>query len=232
MDAAGDCGARHRQADPPEGRPGRMPERAGGEIGGRRLLEKGCAGQEIDVRVENEDEHGRGPAQRADFRKPVVLRSPAGDVSQRGLNRTGMIEQVGVGIGENIGREGKRQCQHDFKSAPKRELAGRDKPGGGRADHGRSEADQNNQLHGGPGVARHHRRHQAVPGFQRARSRRHGDRDNRREAQKRDDPGHGLECAFAHGRMSSVSCGTAHQSGCARAALTLDLRHDTPGQNR
>jgi hypothetical protein len=197
--AAGDRRPRHRQADPEKRAPRPVPHRARGEIGCRRLAQEGRARQQVDIRVENEDQHQRRTGQRADFREPVVARPPAGHRPQRRLHRARMIEQVGIGIGQHIGRKGERQRQHDLEDAAARKAAHRHQPGGTRSRRRRADGDQHRKLHRVPDITRHHRVPQPEPGLERAARRRNADGGDRDDAKPRTDPGEALQGKMKHG---------------------------------
>ena len=59
-----------------------------------------------------------------------------------------MIQDVGVGIGQNIGRKGKRQDKGDLKNATPRKLGHSDKPGRTHTNRKRSGTGDQNQTDG------------------------------------------------------------------------------------
>ena len=108
-----------------------------------------------------------------------------------------MVEQICIGVGEHVGRESERQGKGHFEGAAEREVAGGHQPGAAGADEARADPDKEDELYRCERVTRQHRAHQPVPGVGRAGRGRNRHRDDRCEACQRNDPGSGLECAFA-----------------------------------
>jgi hypothetical protein len=116
-DARGDGRPRHGQADAQARSPGAGAERAGGLQHAGRLVEEGCAGEEIDVRVEHQRQHQADPGEVVDLRKPVVAARPAEQRPHAALHRAGEGHGVRVGIADDVGRHGERQQQEPFEGA-------------------------------------------------------------------------------------------------------------------
>ena len=186
QDAPRDGGPRHGEADLPEGREGPAPQRARGQEPGRALLQEGGAGQQVDVRVKHQRQHDRRAAQRPDFREPVVTRPPAGQVAQGGLHDPRMVQHMGIGIGQHVGRKGQRQDQHDLEDPRTRKARHRHQPGRADAQDQSARRHQRDQRQRRPGIARQHRLHQVrdgvgAPGQCRQRDRQHGQKAGRRD---------------------------------------------------
>ena len=120
----------------------------------RTLAHEGGAGQQVNIRVEHQDQHDRRPAQRAYFREPVIPRPVAHDAAQGGLHDARMVQQMGVGIGQHIGREGQRDDQRDLDPAAARKFGHCHQPCRTRAQGAGAKPHQNHQHGGGRDIAR------------------------------------------------------------------------------
>ena len=218
--AAGDRRPREPQADPEKGAPGSVSHRARREIGCGRLAQERRPCQQKDIGIEHEDQHQRSAAERADLGKPVVARSPAGDGPQRRLHRPRMIEQVGIGIGQHIGREGQRQRQHDFEDAAAGKAAHRDQPGRPRSRRRRADPDIEGKLHRVPDVTRQDRVPQPEPRVERPARRCNADGGDRDDAQSRADPCEGFEWKMRHRRRQEPGFETIRKVEYDKQVLT------------
>ena len=196
--AAGDRRTRHRQGHPDEG-PGRgLSERARRHHRSGGLLPERRPRQQVDVGVERNGQHRRGAAEAAHLGKPVVPRAPAGDLPQHRLNRPGMVEHEGVGVGQHVGRKGERQGQRDLQPAGGGKPVNCHEPCRRRADHRRARAHDKRQQRGGERVSRQDGSENLPPGLQIARQRRRNRGDQRRHACGRRNPGKAVKQAFGH----------------------------------
>ena len=76
-----------------------------------------------------------GAADSAEIGKPIVLGAlPAEYLAERGLQRAGIVEQLEIAIGGDVGRDGERQQQKPLKQTSPRKAAHRDKPSSASAD--------------------------------------------------------------------------------------------------
>ena len=156
QDPRGDRRARHRQADPEERAGGAAAQRASGDEGGAGLLQERRPGQQVDIGVEHQRQHQRGAGQRPDLGEPVVAGAPARHLAQERLDRAGMVEKIGIGIGQDIGGKGQRQRQRDLEHPHAGKPRHGDEPGGAGADHRGARRDHQHQRHRGRGIARQH----------------------------------------------------------------------------
>jgi hypothetical protein len=115
------------------------------------LLEKRGAGEQIDIRIKDQNQHRRRTAERADFGKPVVTRPPPRQIAQYGLHNARMVKNMRIGIGQHVGWKGQRQHQSDLKKPRTRKARHRHEPG--RADTNRESAERH-QDHQGRSRAR------------------------------------------------------------------------------
>ena len=107
-----------------------------------RLHQEEGAGREVDVRVEDEAEKQDGAAEGADLRQAEILRARnAEDGADRRLHRPDRVEDVEIGVGDDVGRHGERQEQRPVEDAPAGEVVGRHQPGGAGADRDDDDAD-------------------------------------------------------------------------------------------
>ncbi|SOZ01712.1 hypothetical protein CBM2595_A30552 [Cupriavidus taiwanensis] len=227
--AGDDAGARQRQYHAPEPAPGAVAEQARGLQRILGLLQEGGARGQVNVRVQHQREQRDGAAQRADLRKPVVARAPAGQLAQPALHRAGELQRVGVGVGNHIGRHRHRQHQRPFHHGMAREAVGRYQPGGGHAQQQHAGSDAAQQPQGIEHVLGQHRVDQVAPGIAggqqhggRNHQHRHGDQQRHRHGGQ----GQGVEMAAAGqkhaGTVSKVPpaepepggavCGLTHSS--------------------
>ena len=183
--AGQDRGPGHRQDDAAPGRPGSRAEAARDlERAASRQLKRGAC-QQVDVGIERQRKHEGRAAQRTDLGEPVVARAPAGDIAQHRLHRARKVEDVGVGIRQDVGRKGQGQHQRRLEPASAGEVVGDNEPGGPRSDQRRAETYQDDQGRGGGGVARQNRRGELGDRVEIAEHRRDDDRHHGQQAGER-----------------------------------------------
>ena len=124
-----------RQRHRPEGAGGRPPQCARHFQHADRLLHEARPCREINVRVEHHRQDQDGAGQRAHLGEPVVLdRVPAEQAPQRALHGAREIEQLDVGVGDDVGRHGERQHQQAVQQAAAGEAVHGGEPGRPGAD--------------------------------------------------------------------------------------------------
>ena len=70
----------------------------------------------VDIGIQHRGHDKHRPAKRPYFREPVIRRSlPAEQVTQKRLHRAGIFQKIGIGIGDDVGRNGGRQKQQPFE---------------------------------------------------------------------------------------------------------------------
>ena len=153
----------------------------------------------VDVGVEHRAHHHDGAAHGADLGEPVVPpRLPAEGIAQRALHRPGIVEEIGVDVGDEVGRYGEGQHQHPFQHPSARELVARHHPGGAHAEHQAEPADARHERQRVRDVAGQHGREEvrpeafAVPGRggdHREDRRHHDQREQEREERPPVRPG-------------------------------------------
>ena len=153
---------------------------------GRQL--EGRARHHVDVRVEHGAHHQDGAAHGADFGKPVVpARPPAEGVAQRALHRTGIVEEVRVDVGDDIGRYGEGEDEHPFEEAAAEEIVARHHP---RRTHAEREAEAADACHEDErvgDVAGQHRLEEVPPETLAVSGRGGEDGEDRRQQDQRQD---------------------------------------------
>ena len=121
----------------------------------RRTLTQSCAGQQVHIGVEREDEHPHRPTQAAHFRQQAAFQ--AKHVAQAHLKGAAELQKVGVRIGRDIRGHGQRQQQQPFKRAPPRKIKQRDRRRSSGAHQGCAQGHHHTQPQGGAHIARQHR---------------------------------------------------------------------------
>ena len=112
--------------------PARLPQQACRLDGRTRQLGQGRARHEVDVGVEHEREQDDGTGERAHVgQAPAVV--PGGPHPE--LHRPAVLEEVGVGIGDHVGRHRQRQHQHPGERAATGEAVALDAPGAAHAEN-------------------------------------------------------------------------------------------------
>lgn len=142
-----DAGPRERQRHVPQRTPRAMAEQPRSLERARGLLQEcGTRGQ-VHVGVEHQREQHDRAAGRADVRKPVVARAPAGHVAQPALHGAGELQRIGVRVGDHVGGHRQRQHQRPRHQATPRKAAGRGQPRGGHPEqqHARHHAGQQHE---------------------------------------------------------------------------------------
>src|SRR5579884_3482149 len=85
---------------PPSGSCATAPAEAAADFErAQRLLEKGRAGQEVNVGIECQRHNGDRALQRADLREPVVVSAPAEPGAERALDGASELQEIGVCVG-------------------------------------------------------------------------------------------------------------------------------------
>ena len=141
--------------------------------------------QQIDIWIEHQRQHRRRATQRSDLGEPVVTRAPPGDIAQGGLHDTGMVQHMGIGIGQNVSREGQRQHQRNLQPAHTGKPRHRDQPGRPHTDGkgaGRYDAHKRQR---GRGIPPQHRPDQMLHGLRATPKRCNQHRDHRHGADQR-----------------------------------------------
>ena len=129
---------------------------------GRQL--EGRARHHVDIRVEHGAHHQDGAAHGADFGKPVIAtRPPAEGVAQRALHRAGIVEEIRVDIGDEVGRHGEGQDEHPFEDAATEEIVARHHPRRAHAEHEADPADSRHEEKRVGDVAGQHRLEEVPP---------------------------------------------------------------------
>ena len=107
----------------------RAPERAAHLQHAYRLRDEARPRGDVDVRIEHRAHHQDRAAEAADVGEPVASRvAPAEQIAQGGLHHPGIVEQLKIGIGDDIGRDRQRQQQQPLEIAPPREAIHGDEP--------------------------------------------------------------------------------------------------------
>ena len=155
----------------------------------------------VDVRIEDRRHHQHCPAKRADFGEPVVRRAPPAEhVAKHRLHRPGIFEEIGIGIGDDIGRDRRRQKQHPFEQATPGELVPCDDPGRADTKADRQHPDTGHQQQGVADIARQYGRYQMRPQTPAVTKGRHDKRRDRPEDQAADQNGGGRPAIKLAGR--------------------------------
>jgi hypothetical protein len=162
-DPARDRRAGQRHRDREEAAPGAAAQRPAHVEHAGALLEERGAGEQIDVRIEHEAHDHDGAPERADRREPVVGVGPAGRLAQQALHRPGVLEKIGVGVADDVGRDGERQQQRPFEQAAAREVAHADQPRRADPDHQDAAADAQRERERVAQIAREHGAGQVRP---------------------------------------------------------------------
>ena len=145
--ARGKRGSRQRQRHLEEGCRGAPAERAAHLEHADRLGEKARPRGDVDIRVEHHAHHEDGAAHAPDVGKPVVLGAvPAEQLTQQGLQRAGIVEQLEIAKSDDVGRDGERQEQQPLEQASPREAVHGDEPRRAGADQEGERADAGHQL--------------------------------------------------------------------------------------
>ncbi len=142
--AGGNCRTRQRQVHAPPRLPRRLSEAARRVHHRRRARQERGAREQIHIRIKHDDEYERRACQRSNLGKPVVAALPAETVSQELLQRSGVLQIVGVRIRDDVRRHRQRQQQCPLESPAADEVARRHQPGGGSAH--RDDADHDDQT--------------------------------------------------------------------------------------
>ena len=189
-DAGRDRRSRQRQRHGEEAPP-RAPSEAPARLQDRRrLLEEGRARQQVDVRVEGQGQHGDRAAERADVREPVLARPPSGDRPQGALERTRELQEVGVGVRQDVRRHSHRQEQRPLEDALPGEAAHGHQPCEAHPDHQAPRSDAEQEPQRVPHVAGQHGRREVrpdVPGWGERAAQHHPHRCRHEQRQQRDD---------------------------------------------
>ena len=91
---------------------------------------EGNARHHVDIGIQHRCHDKRRPAQRTDFGKPVISwPRPAEQHPELALHRAGKFEEIGIGIGHDIGRDCGWQQQHPFKQDPAGKFIAGNDPG-------------------------------------------------------------------------------------------------------
>ena len=80
-------------------------------------------------------------SERSSGQAQVARARQAEERAQPSLHRPERVQQVEIGVGDDVGRDGERQQQPDLEEAPARERVGRHEPGRAGADHRHHDAD-------------------------------------------------------------------------------------------
>ena len=109
---AGDDGRpRQRHGDGEKTAPRSAAEAAAGLQHTDRLVEECCPRQQVDVGIEHQGEHRDGAPDGTDFREPVVTVAQVEGGADPVLERAADIQHPGIGVGDDISRNGQRQQQ-------------------------------------------------------------------------------------------------------------------------
>ena len=183
-DAGGERGPGQRQGNLPKSLGRVAPERPAHFQDADRLGDEARSGGDIHIRIEHGAHHKNGAAQAADFGEPIAPRvMPAEESAQTALHRPGIIEQLEIAIGDDVGRDRKRQEQQPLKiTAPGKTIHG-DEPSRPGADQERQHADARQQQQRAAQSSREHIGDEMRPGVA-ARFER--DRDDGEDRQERD----------------------------------------------
>ena len=155
----------------------------------------------VDIGIENRGHHQHRTAKRADLGKPVIRRAPpAKHVAEHRLHRPRIFKKIGIGIGDNIGRDRRRQKQHPFEQATPGELVPCDDPGRADTKADRQHPDTGHQQQGVADIARQYGRDQMRPQAPAVTKGRHDERRDRPEDQAADQNGGGRPAIELAGR--------------------------------
>ena len=194
--------ASHREGYPEEAVRAVATERAGGLEHRGRLLEEGGAGEEVDVGVEHQHQHQDRARHRADGGKAVVARElPAEERAQRRLHRSRELEQIGVDVGDDVGRHRERQQERPVEDAPAGEVVVSDVPGRADADQYRAERHPAHQHERVRDVAAEYRRDEVRPDVLLGPEGEPHDRQHRQRDEERDGEGGDRPAAVRVGRV-------------------------------
>ena len=119
---------RERQGNSEETAPRPAPKGPPDFQRGNGLIDKGGAAHKIDIWIQYQTEHQDGAAKAAHRRKPVIRPRPAKGIPKGSLHRSGKIKHPRIGVGDDIGRHGKRQEQRPTEYASSRKIAHGDQP--------------------------------------------------------------------------------------------------------
>ncbi len=179
-----------RQRHPPEHLAAPGPERARhlDQIG--RLGQEHRPGGDVDIGVQHEAQQHDATGHRPDVGQPELARTGiAQQCPDRALDDAERMQDVEIGIGDDVGRHRQRQQQRPFQLPAAREVVGRDQPGRRGADRGDDHADAD-QQHGR--LAQRRRQHigeQVRPQSGRSLQRLPRQSENRHGDQRADDGG-------------------------------------------
>ena len=205
-EAGGDRGPGQRQAHGAEEAPVVHPRDLEERV--RRQFE-GRPRHHVDVGVEHRAHHHDGTAHGADLGEPVIPpRLPAEGIAQRALHRPRIVQEVGVDVGDEIGRHGEGQHQHPFEHPAARKLVARHHPGRAHAQHQAEPADACHERDRVGDIAGQHRPEEVAP-EPAAVLRRGGDHREDRRRQDQREHERGNEPAIRPGEV-----GPARQRGC------------------
>ncbi len=162
-DAGHHTGPRQRQGDAEKAapRPAAKGSRRFMHAAGR--FKKGRAREEIDVGVEHKNEHRHRTAQTAHVRKPVIGPAPAEAFAQGTLQGPGKLQEIGINIGQHIGRCRQWQEQRPLKKASAGKFVHDHQPGRRHANGERTGSNAQTQPERAGQIFRQHRRRQMRP---------------------------------------------------------------------
>ena len=185
----GDSRPRQRQGHGKKAPPWIAAERAADLEDGDRLLEEGGPRQQIDIGVEHQRHHGDGAADAANLREPVIAFRQAEGVAQETLDRSGELEQAGIGVGDDVGRhrQGKHQGPLEYRPPPK--PAHGDEPGGPDTDDEGAGADPDHQPQRINDIAGEYRLREVGPDIARGDEEMGEHHQDRHRNQRRDTDG-------------------------------------------
>ena len=87
------------------------------------LFQKRRACQQVNVGIQHQREHQYRATQRTHIGQAKLTCLPPHEFAQRRLQRSGKLQQIGIGIGHHIGWHGHRQQQCPFEHASSRKTA-------------------------------------------------------------------------------------------------------------
>ena len=204
--------AGQRQRHPPQQRATRHPERT------RRIQQTAGLGQEhrargqVDIRIQHHAQQQDAAGQRADVRQAEITR--AVDAQQRTdqrLHRTKRVQQIQIGVGDDVGRHRQRQQQRPGQHAAATEIVGRHQPGAAGAQRRHQHADTEQQHHGIQTGARQYVRHHVRPQALAALHRSPQQRQQRQRHQHGDQAG-----AQRPATITAPQGGSRHRNTCTR----------------
>ena len=185
--AGGDRRSRQRNRDTPEALPWIQAERARRLDHAAGTFEKGGSHQQVNVGIQHAGKQHNGAAQRAHLGEPVVILAPAETLAQARLQRPDELEEVGVGIGQYIGRHRHRQQQRPLRDTPPGKVVQGHQPGRAGAHRGNADADTKAEPDRISHILGQDGRHQVAPGLAGAAGKKigadgeHRQRDHNRE---------------------------------------------------